>query len=48
MKGKVGGWWNKIFMEIFWSNCYMGFLPLSPESFDRWINLLLKITTSSH
>ena len=26
MKGKVGGWWNKIFMEIFMSMLH-GFLP---------------------
>ena len=31
MKGKVGGQWNKIFMEIFRSMLH-GFLPLSPVS----------------
>ena len=31
MKGKVGGQWNKIFMEIFSSMSY-GFLLLSPVS----------------
>ena len=29
MKGKVGGQWNKIFMEIFRSMLH-GFLPFSP------------------
>ena len=28
MKGEVGGWWNKIFMEIFRSMLH-GFLPFS-------------------
>ena len=31
MKGEVGGWWNKIFMEIFTSMLH-GFLPFSPVS----------------
>ena len=31
MKGKVGGQWNKIFLEIFRSMLH-GFLPLSPVS----------------
>ena len=31
MKGKVGGQWNKIFMEIFMSMLH-GFLPFSPVS----------------
>ena len=31
MKGKVGGQWNKIFMEIYWSILH-GFLPFSPVS----------------
>ena len=31
MKEKVGGWWNKIFMEIFRSMLH-GFLPFSPVS----------------
>ena len=31
MKEKVGGWWNKIFMEIFRSMLH-GFLHLSPVS----------------
>ena len=31
MKGKVGGQWNKIFMEIFRSMLHV-FLPLSPVS----------------
>ena len=31
MKGKVGGQWNKIFMQIFRS-MLPGFLPLSPVS----------------
>ena len=29
MKEKVGGWWNKIFMEVFRSMLH-GFLPFSP------------------
>ena len=31
MKGKVGGQWNKIFMEIFRSMLH-GFFPFSPVS----------------
>ena len=31
MKGKVGGQWNKIFMEIFRSMLH-GFCPFSPVS----------------
>ena len=31
MKGKVGGWWNKIFIVIF-SSMLHGFLPFSPVS----------------
>ena len=31
MKGKVGGQWNKIFMEIYRSILH-GFLPFSPVS----------------
>ena len=31
MKGKAGGWWNNIFMEIFRS-MLCGFLPFSPVS----------------
>ena len=31
MKGKVGGQWDKIFMEIFRSMLH-GFLPFSPVS----------------
>ena len=31
MKGKVGGQWNKIFMEIYRS-ILNGFLPFSPVS----------------
>ena len=34
MKGKVGGQWNKIFMEIFGSILH-GFLPFSPVSFTE-------------
>ena len=30
MKGKVGGYWNKIFMEVFRSVLH-GFLPFSPD-----------------
>ena len=32
MKGKVGGQWNKIFMEIFTSMSRVFFLLLSPVS----------------
>ena len=42
MKGKVGGRWNKIFMEIFRSMLH-GFLPFSPvsltESCSFWYGL---------
>ena len=31
MKGNIGGWWNKIFMEIFGGMLH-GFLPFSPVS----------------
>ena len=34
MKGKVGGQWNKIFMEIFRSILHV-FLPFSPVSFTK-------------
>ena len=30
MKGKVGGRWNKIFIEIFKSILHVFFLPFSP------------------
>ena len=35
MKGKVGGFWNKVFMEILGllflvNQCYMFFLPFCP------------------
>ena len=32
MKGKVGGRWNKIFIEIFRSILHVFFLPFSPVS----------------
>jgi len=35
MKGKVGGQWNKIFMEILGSMLH-GFLPFSPVSLTEW------------
>ena len=35
MKGKVGGQWNKIFMEIFRSMLH-GFLPLSSVSLTEF------------
>ena len=38
MKGKVGGQWNKIFMEIFRSMLH-GFLPLSPVSLTELCSL---------
>ena len=34
MKGKVGGQWNKIFMEIFRSMLH-GFCPFSPVSLSE-------------
>ena len=34
MKVKVGGWWNKIFMEIFRSMLH-GFLPFSLASLTK-------------
>ena len=34
MKGKVGGQWNKIFMEIYRSILH-GFLPFSPVSLTK-------------
>ena len=39
MKGKVGGQWNKIFMEIFRSMLH-GFLPLSPVSLTELCSFL--------
>ena len=35
MKGKVGGQWNKIFMEIYRSILH-GFLPFSTMSLTEW------------
>ena len=32
MRGKVGGRWNKIFIEIFRSILHVFFLPFSPVS----------------
>ena len=42
MKGKVGSWWNKIFLEIFKSMVH-GFLPFSLVSLTElslsWFDL---------
>ena len=42
MKGKVGSWWNKIFLEIFRSMVH-GFLPFSLVSLTElslsWFDL---------
>ena len=39
MKGKVGGQWNKIFMEIF-TSMSRGFLLLSPVSLTEFCSFL--------
>ena len=39
MKGKVGGQWNKIFMEIYRSILH-GFLPFSPVSLTELCSFL--------
>ena len=40
MKEKVGGLWNKIFMEIF-GRMLHGFLPFSPVSLTKFVLILV-------
>ena len=47
MKGKVGGQWNKIFMEIFRSVLH-GFLPFSPVSLTELCSYALKDLFTPH
>ena len=47
MKGKVGGQWNKIFMEIFRSVLH-GFLPFSPVSLTELCSYALKDLFTLH
>ena len=47
MKGKVGGQWNKIFMEICKSILH-GFLPFSLVSLTEYVLILVWFERSRH